>query len=87
MDKDYKFWHPEDHTLFRWTKGRPMEEGSTIYAEEVVGRRLLKGKVICVNVLPKRRFVLKLPFPRSLFRKYEYLIEPRVSRTAFTAFT
>ena len=87
MDKNYKAWHPEDHILFRWTKGRPMEEGSTIYAEEVVGGQLLKGKVTCVGVVPNRKFALKLPFPRSLFCKYEYLIEPRGENTAFTAYT
>ena len=37
LEKNYKSWHPQDHVLFRWTKGRPMEEGSTIYAEETVG--------------------------------------------------
>ena len=87
MDKNYKAWHPEDHILFRWTKGRPMEEGSTIYAEEVVGGQLLKGKVTCVGVVPNRKFALKLPFPRSFFCKYEYLIEPRGENTAFTAYT
>ena len=64
-----------------------MEEGSTIYAEEVVGGQLIKGKVTCVDVVPNRKFVLKLPFPRSLFYKYEYLIEPRGAKTTFTAFT
>ena len=87
MDKNYKAWHPEDHIVFRWTKGRPMEEGSTIYAEEVVGGKLLKGKVTCVDVVPNRKFALKPPFPRSLFCKYEYLIEPRGKKTAFTAIT
>ena len=87
MDKNYKALHPEDHILFQWTKGRPMEEGSTIYAEEVVGGKLLKGKVTCVDVVPNRKFALTLPFPRSLFCKYEYLIEPRGDNTAFIAFT
>ena len=87
MDKNYKAWHPEDHILFQWTKGGPMEEGSKIYAEEVVGGKLLKGKVTCVDVVPKRKFALTLPFPRSLFCKYEYLIEPRGTKTAFTALT
>ena len=87
MNINYKAWHPEDHILFQWTKGRPMEEGSKIYAEEVVGGQLLKGNVTCVNVVPDRKFVLKLPFPRSLFCKYEYLIEPTRAKTAFTALT
>ena len=85
MDKNYKTWHPQDHILFRWTKGKPMEEGSTIYAEEVVGGKLLKGKVTCVEVVPDRKFSLKLPFPKSIFVKYEYLIEPKGENTVFTA--
>ena len=56
MDKNYKAWHPEDHILFRWTKGRPMEEGSRIYAEETVGGKLIKGKATFVNVVPNRKF-------------------------------
>jgi len=87
MDENYKAWHPKDHILFRWTKGRPMEEGSKIYAEETVGGKLLKGRVTCVDVVPNRKFALRLPFPRSLFVKYEYLIEPRGANTAFTAYT
>ena len=87
MDKNYKAWHPQDHILFSWIKGKPMEEGSKIYAEETVGGKLLKLKVTCVDVVPNRKFALTLPFPRSLFCKYEYLIEPRGAKTAFTAFT
>jgi len=87
MDKNYKAWHPEDHILFRWTKGRAMEESSNIYAEETVGGKLLKGKVTCVDVVPNRKFALKLTFPKSLFVKYEYLIESRGANTAFTAYT
>ena len=87
MDKNYKAWYPEDHILFRWTKGRPMEEGSIIYAEETVGGKLIKGKATCVNVVPNRKFGLKPPSPKSLFLKYEYLIEPRGANTSFTAYT
>ena len=87
MDKNYRSWHPQDHILFRWTRGKPMEQGSRIYAEETVGGKLLKLKVTCMNVVPKRKFALALPFPQSLFAKYEYLIEPRGAETVFTAFT
>ncbi|MFC2045290.1 SRPBCC family protein [Chloroflexota bacterium] len=87
MDKNYQAWHPEDHILFRWTKGSPMAEGSRVYAEETVGGKLLKGTVTCVGVVPNRKFGLKLPFPRSLFVRYEYVIEPRGENTTFTAYT
>ena len=86
MDKHYKDWHPEDHILFRWTKGKPMEEGSTVYAEEVLGGKLLKLKVTCAEVVPNKKFSLILPFPASLFVKYEYLIEPSGENTTFTAY-
>ena len=87
MDKNYKAWHPEDHILFRWTKGRPMEEGSTIYAEENVDGIVVKGKGTIVDVVKNRQFTLKPPFPRSLFCEYKYTIEPKGKKTAFTAFT
>ena len=87
MDKNYKAWHPQDHILFRWTKGRPMEEGSTIYAEETVGGKLLKIKVTCVDVIPNKKFALVYPFPASLFAKYEYMVERRGENSAFTAYT
>ena len=70
VNKNYKAWHPEDHILFRWTEGRPMEEGSKIYAEETVGGKLLKLKVTCVDVAPSRKFTLKLPFSSSLFASF-----------------
>jgi len=83
-----KVWHHEDHILFRWTKGRPTEEGSKIYAEEIVcGGGLLKLKVTCVDVVPNREFGLKLLFPAPFFAKYKYLIETRGANTAFTAYT
>ena len=87
MDRNYKTWHPQDHILFRWVKGKPMEEDSTIYAEEVVGGKMIKGKVTCGDVIPNRHFTLNVPFPRSIFVKYEYLIEPKGENTVFTALT
>ena len=87
MDKNYKAWHPEDHILFRWTKGVPMEEGSRVYAEETVAGKLLKLRLTCVDVVPNRGFALVFPFPASLFARYEYKIEPRGQKTAFTAYT
>lgn len=87
MERNYKSWHPQDHILFRWTKGKPMEEDSKIYAEETVGGKFLKLKVTCIEVIPRRKFSLVFPFPKSLFAKYEYFIEPRGEKTAFTALT
>ncbi len=86
LDKNYKTWHPEDHVLFRWTKGRPLEEGSTLYAEEVLNGKLYKFKMTCAEVVPNRKFAFKFHFPKSLFVKYEYRIEPKGVNSVFTAY-
>lgn len=87
MDNNYLDWHPESHISFQWIKGRPMEEGSTLYAEENVDGIVVKGKGTIVDVVKNRKFTLKPSFPRSLFCNYKYLIEPRGEKTAFSAFT
>ncbi len=42
LEQNYRIWHPEDYVLFKWTKGKPMEEGSTFYAEQYVMGRVKK---------------------------------------------
>jgi hypothetical protein len=85
METNYKKWHPEDHILFKWTRGEPMTEGAKIYGEEIVGGKLLKLSLTCRDVVPYRKYSFKFSFPRSLFVRYDYLIEPRGDKTAFTA--
>ena len=86
LDKNYKSWHPEDHILFKWTKGKPMELGSQWYAEEVLGGKIFKIKGFICEVIPNRKSVSKYSFPLSLVvPKVETLIEPKGSSSVFTA--
>ncbi len=86
MEKNYKAWHPEDHILWRWTRGKPLEEDSTIYAEEFMHGKLHKIKGVCVEVDINKKFVFKPYFPLSIvWPKSEYIIEPKGPKTVFTS--
>ncbi len=88
IEKNYKEWHPEDHILFKWTKGRPWEEGSTFYAEQYVMGKLKKYKGTIVEITSNKKIVSKFSFPISLVSpKIEWLIEPKGSNSVFTAVT
>ncbi|MFC1786805.1 SRPBCC family protein [Halobacteriota archaeon] len=88
IEKNYTKWHPEDHILFKWTKGRPQEEGSTFYAEQYVMGELKKYKGTIVEIVPNKKIVSKFSFPISLISpKIEWLIEPKGSNSVFTAIT
>ncbi|MDH4217908.1 MAG: SRPBCC family protein [Candidatus Aminicenantes bacterium] len=88
LEKNYKSWHPEDHVLFKWTKGKPMEEDSAFYAEQYVMGKVKKYKGSCVEIVPNRKFVFKFSFPISLVSpKAEWQIEPKGSYSVFTAIT
>jgi len=86
LEKNYKSLHPEDHILFKWTKGKPMELGSQFYGEEVMGGKVVKIKGFICEVVPNRKSVLKYSFPVSLvIAKGEMLIEPKGSSSVFTS--
>lgn len=88
LDKNYKAWHPEDHILFRWTKGKPLERGSKFYAEQyAVGKQTIyKGKI--AEIIANRKIVIKFSFPISIVTtKIEWLIEPIETGSIFTAIT
>lgn len=88
LEKNYKSWHPEDHVLFKWTKGKPMEVGSAFYAEQYVIGKVKKYKGTCSEIIPNRKFVFKFSFPISLVSpKAEWQIEPKGSHSVFTAIT
>ena len=40
LDKNYLLWHPEDHIVFKWVKGKPMTTGSYYYGEEIMNSKL-----------------------------------------------
>ena len=86
LEKNYRLWHPKDHILFKWTKGKPMETGSSWYAEEVVRGKVFKLKGTIGEVIPNRKIVFKYSFPISMVAPwFEWLIEPRGSNSVFTA--
>ena len=88
LDKNYKSWHPEDHIVFKWTKGKPMETSSHYYGEEIMNEKVKKFKGIIGEVIPYRKIVFKFTFPVTLVSPYfEWQIEPRGSNSVFTAIT
>jgi len=88
LDENYKAWHPEDHILFRWTGGKPLEVGSTFYAEQRVKGKATKFKGTFIEIIPNRKIVFKCAFPVSLVSpKFEWLIEPKGPNCVFTAVT
>ncbi len=88
IEMNYKIWHPVDHILFKWTKGNPLEVGSTIYSEQAMNGELAKLKGTCTESVPKRKIVFKLDFPTSFMcPKIEWLIEPKGKNSIFTAVT
>jgi len=86
LEQNYKTWHPEDHIIFQWTKGKPMEVGSNFYAEEFVMGKIKKIKGTISEVIPYRKIVFKYSFPLSLVSPgFEWQIEPKGSYSVFTA--
>ena len=88
LDKNYTTWHPEDHILFKWIKGKPLEKGSTCYAEQYVQGKVTKYNATLAEIIPNRKIVFKWSYPVSLVSpKVEWLIEPKGQQTVFIAIT
>ena len=88
LDKNYTTWHPKDHITFKWTKGKPLEEGSTCYAEQYAVGKVTKYNATLAEIIPNRKIVFKWSYPVSLMSpKVEWLIEPKNSHSIFTAIT
>jgi len=86
LDVNYKSWHEDAHVTCRWLKGRPHEEGSIAYFEEVLDGKLCKIKAITVKVEKYRLVETKSPFPVSLIHtKGTYIFEPKGNSCVFTA--
>ncbi len=82
----YKSWHPIDHIEFKWTKGKPMESGSSWYGKEIVRGIVFELKGTVGEVIPNRKIVLKYSFPVSFVAPwFEWSIEPKGSISVFTA--
>ena len=54
LEENYKIWHPKDHILFKWTRGKPMETGSGWYGKEIVRGKVFKLKGTIGEVIPDR---------------------------------
>lgn len=86
LDVNYKSWHEEAHVTCRWLKGRPHEEGSIAYFEEILDGKLCKIKTITIKVEKYRLVETKPPFPVSLIHtKGTYIFEPKGNSSVFTA--
>jgi len=86
LEENYKAWHPEEHVLFKWTEGKPMETGSKYYAEEYIHGKLRRFYGTIEEVVPNRKIVFKHGLPISLASGgFEINLEPKDSYTVFTA--
>jgi hypothetical protein len=72
LDVNYKSWHEDSHVTCRWLKGKPHEEGSIAYFEEILDGILCKIKAITTKVEKYRLVETKSPFPVSLTDLRQY---------------
>ena len=70
LEENYKSWHPEDHIVFKWVKGTPMETGSRYYGEEIMNGKVKKFKGTVGTVIPKRKIIFHFTFPVTLVSPY-----------------
>ena len=88
LDKNYTTWHPEDHIVFKWVEGNPLEQGSKFYAEQLVAGKPTQYNGTISDIIKYRRITVKFAFPISLVSpKIEWLLEPKNSTTVFSAIT
>jgi len=86
LDVNYKSWHENAHVTCRWLKGRPHEEGSIAYFEEILDGKLCKIKAITIKVVKYRLVETRSPFPVSMIHtKGTYIFEPKGNSSVFTA--
>jgi len=86
-DKEsYQAWHPE-HVDIRWIKGEPLQQGSTVYAEEYLHDDLHKLKFRITKIVPNRVIEYRSLFPLSILSTGNtFLIEPKGENSCtFTA--
>ena len=86
-DKEsYQAWH-RDHVDIRWIKGRPLQKGSIVYAEEYLHGRLHKLKFRITKIVRNRLIEYRALFPLSIVAPGNaFLIEPKgENRCIFTA--
>ena len=86
-DESYRAWHPDDHVALRWIEGQPWEEGSVVYAEEYIHRKLHKLKFVVTKVIPNREieYAPVSWFLRRYFPKNTFSVEQKEGTCVFTA--
>jgi hypothetical protein len=88
LDTNYRIWHPDDHILFKWVRGKPMGIGSEIYAEETMDGHFVKLKSTVIESVPNKKIVFKNHFPTSFITpRIEWRMEAKGPKTVFTAIT
>ncbi len=88
IEKNYKAWHPDDHILFRWTKGAPFEKGSTFYSEQNMVGEKVKYKGVITECISGEMITMKFSFPLSLItEKIEMIVEDHGSFSTFKHIT
>jgi hypothetical protein len=87
IESNYIAWHPEAHVSCKWLKGKPHEEGSIAYFEEILDGKLRKIKVLFTKVKKFKRVESKSLFPLSIFHpKGIYIFESENNnKSRFTA--
>ena len=86
-DESYRAWHPDDHVALRWIEGKPWEEGSVVYTEEYIHKKLHKLKFVVTKVVPNEEieYVPVSRFLRRYFPKNTFTIEQKEDTCVFTA--
>lgn len=85
-EKNYTIWHPKDHIVIKWLKGKPFEVESTFYSEQYVFGKVQKYNGYIKESIPNRKVVFGFKYPVSLISpEIIWLIEPKGKQTTFTA--
>ncbi len=88
IETNYKAWHPEDHILFRWTKGAPFAKGSVFYAEQFMMGEKVKYKGKISDCIEGKKITMKFSFPLSLItEKIEMITEGSETSATFRHLT
>jgi hypothetical protein len=84
LDKNFQSWHPAEHVECRYLKGSPLEEGSILYFEVYLLKKLQRAKYFIKKVEPNSRIDYTVGFPLSLLGGGgAYIVEPRGTSSLF----
>ena len=83
---NYTIWHPQDHIRMMWTEGKPFEERSKFYSEQLIFGKVQKYNGQIKEIIPNRKVVFIFKFPMSLISpKIVWYTETKGENTVFTA--